>query len=884
MSTRNLDALFRPDTIALIGASNQVGSVGAVLARNLLGSGFKGAVWPVNPHETTIQGAPNFKSLTELASSPDLAVIATPPACVPNLIQTLGRMGCRAAIVITAGDNNFRANVLDAARPTLMRLVGPNCLGFLSPARGINASFAHMQPQSGSVALLSQSGAIATSMLDWATGHGIGFSHIVSLGDMADIDFGDLLDFLAQDAATRSILLYVEAITSARKFLSAARIAARAKPVIVVKAGRGKSGARAAASHTGALAGSDAVYSAAFQRAGLLRVDTLRELFDAAETLACGARPVGDRLTILTNGGGLGVIAADETERRGVRLATLSQPTMDALNTSMPPNWSHANPVDILGDASGARYSAALAALLKQSEQDAMLVINCPTGVADTLEAARAVITNRKGARGPPLLACWMGEATAAAPRELLRNAKIPTYETPEDAVRAFHHLVEFGRNQAALIEIPEPSQTPVPAQRSAAKGVIENALAQNRVLLSEIEAKSVLAAYGVPIVETHFAADAVGAAEIGAKIGGPVALKILSRDITHKSDVGGVRLNLEGAREIEAAAVAMLERVRRAAPTAQIDGFTVQAMITRPHAHELIVGIKEDQAFGPVIMFGQGGVAVEVLKDSQIGLPPLNSVLAHAMISRTRVAKLLGGYRDRPPADIRAVAGTLVAVSEMIIDLPEIEELDINPLLCDAAGVIALDARIVVRPDPQSPNRLAIRPYPSSLARDLTLADGAVVKLRPVRPEDAERLAEMGRRTSANDLRLRFHGVIHQIDAATAARLTQIDYDREMAIIAIAPDASAVGVVRIVFDPDFQSGEYAVIVRSDFQNLGLGRGLIDDIAAHARSRGAQCMWGDVLAENRRMIDLAHECGAELFRVASDPSLVRTTFSFGKRI
>lgn len=882
MTTRNFDALFEPEAIALIGASNRAGSVGAVLARNLRDGSFAGPLFMVNPRGDEILGQRSYASIAALPRAPDLAVIATPPETVPGIVRELGARGCRAAVVITAGltrANGLRQQVLDAAKPHLMRIIGPNCLGFLSPHIGLNASFAHLQAERGNIAFLTQSGAIATSILDWAKARGIGFSHIVSLGDMADVDFGDLLDFLALDPKTRAILLYVENVTQARKFMSAGRIAARAKPVIVVKGGRSDIGASAAASHSGAIAGADAVYDAAFRRAGMLRVGALRELFDAAETLSSGVRPRGARLTILTNGGGLGVLAADALDAFGGTLAPLGEDAKTKLDAALPANWSHANPIDILGDASGARYQAALEAVLAAREQDAVLVMNCPTGVSDSMEAAGAVLA-AKGARTyPPMLACWMGDATAQAPRRRLSEAGLPNYETPDEAVRAFMQLVEYGRNQAALMETPEAVAARGLESKARARAVIEGVLAEGRTLLTAPEASEVLAAYGVPIVEAHVAATPEAAAETAARLGFPVALKILSRDITHKSDVGGVRLGLADAAAVTRAAEEMAERAARLAPTARRDGFIVQRMIARPRAHELILGAHVDRTFGPVLLFGQGGIAVEILKDRIVGLPPLNTALARGMIARTNVFKLLSGYRDRPPADLDAIARTLVALSDLIVEIPEIDELDINPLLADENGVLALDARIVARPFVGEPTRrLSIGPYPAHLAHDITLLDGAVIHLRPIRPEDETALITLGERTEAEHMRLRFHGPMKGLSHALAARLSQIDYDREMALIALEPDGAIAGVVRIAFDPNFETGEYAIIVRSDRQGRGLGRALMREALAHARSRGVPALWGDVLEENRKMIELARELGAGVERVPEGMGVVRTHF------
>jgi acetyltransferase len=890
MTTRNLDALFRPRAIALVGASNEPGSVGSVLARNLLSGGFEGPVMPVNPHESAIRSTVNYRSIAELPAVPDLAVVATPPATVPGLIAELAERGCRAAVVITAGfgeggagaGSDLRRRMLEAGRPYLMRIVGPNCLGFISPRLGINASFAQLTPPAGDVAFVSQSGAVATTMLDIAAGAGFGFSHVISLGDMADVDFGDLLDYLARDPATRSILLYVESVAAARKFMSAGRIAARAKPVIVVKAGRSAAGAKAARSHTGALAGADPVYEAAFRRAGMLRVETLRELFDAAANLSAGVALNGERLAIVTNGGGLGVMAADALERSGGRLEPLSDALIARLDAVLPRAWSRGNPVDIIGDADGDRYARALGVLADAGEHDAILALNCPTGVGGA-GTANAVIAAAQEQGSPPILAAWIGEATAAPERRRLRAAGVPVYETPEDAAGAFRHMIERRRNQALLMEAPPAGPEPPAGAAEAGRALAQSVLADGRTLLTEPEAKRLLALFGAPVVETVTAADASAAGAAAAAMGGPVALKILSRDITHKSDVGGVRLDLEGEEAVRAAADAMRATVAERAPGARLDGFTVQRMVRRPRAVELIVGVADDSAFGPVLLVGQGGVAVEVLGDRAMGLPPLNTVLARDMIARTRVSRLLAGYRDVPPADVDAVVDTLVKLSALVVQVPEVVELDINPLLVDAEGAIALDARVVVRAadgDPQA--RLAIRPYPEAFVREADLSDGRRVILRPVRPADAAALADMIGRCSADDRRHGFLGAVAALPAEASARLTQIDYDRELVLLAVEPDApepAVFGFLRLAADPNFDTADFTLIVRTDVQRRGLGRRMLELGLAAAKARGVRQVVGDVLASSGAMIDLARSLGGALvgapggegFQIRFDP-------------
>ncbi|WP_404377603.1 GNAT family N-acetyltransferase [Vreelandella aquamarina] len=882
MSIRNLDALFSPSTIALIGASNRPGSVGAVLARNLLNGGFAGPILTVNPRERAIRSTLNYHTVSELPLAPDLAIIATPPDSVPGLIRELGARGCRAAVVITAGFGEgkradgqaLKQAILDAAKPFLMRIVGPNCLGVLAPHRGINASFAHLTPQKGEVAFVTQSGAVATAILDWAAARGIGFSHVVSLGAMSDVDFGDMLDYLALDPNTHAILLYVEAIREARKFLSAARMAARNKPVVVVKAGHSEAGAKAALSHTGALAGADAVYDAAFRRAGMLRVKTLDELFQAAGTLATGIRVKGDRLTILTNGGGIGVLAVDALASLNGHLAELSEATLARLDALLPPAWSHANPVDILGDAPGLRYAEALEALLSGKEADAILVMNCPTAVADSLEAAQAVV-DTLGERRPALLTCWLGEGAPAEARRLFAARAIPTYETPEQAIQAFGHLFSYRRNQQALMETPPPLLNNDYIDKLSANAVIDRVLEDGRTVLTEPEAVAVLSAYGIPTVSAMTVRTPEEASAAAKQLGFPVVLKILSRDISHKSDSGGVQLNLASPGAVKQAAEDMLVTIYQHAPGARLDGFSVQPMIRRPGAHELILGIAEDSLFGPIILFGQGGTAVELIGDRVIGLPPLNPLLAQEMIQSTRISRLLRGYRHRPAADMEAIKLSLIKLSQLVIELERVVELDINPLLADAAGVLALDARIVVRADPTQRPLLAIRPYPQHLEQTVETRNGQRYVLRPIRPEDEKALVEMLRHSSPDDIRLRFFAAIREFDHAFAARLTQIDYDREMAFIAMPLGTQdIVGVVRLSADPNKEKAEFAIMVRSDIKGSGLGYRLMQQMIDYARDIGLQQLFADVLRENHAMRDMAKAFGFEVQPISGDVDTV----------
>jgi len=880
MTIRNLDALFKPRSIAVIGASRRAGSVGAVLARNLFNGGFDGPVMPVNPKHRAVEGVLAYPDVDSLPLTPDLAVICTPPATVPDIVAQLAERGTRGAVVITAGFGEgddaegmaLRQRMLDAARPHLMRIIGPNCLGILVPRQGLNASFSHLAPPKGRLAFVTQSGAIVTSVLDWAERRGIGFSHMISLGDMADVDFGDLLDYLANDPETRAILLYVEAVTDARKFMSAARAAARMKPVIVVKSGRHAASAKAAASHTGALAGADAVYDAAFRRAGMLRVDTLGELFAAVETVATTELPEGDRLAILTNGGGIGVLATDALMDHEGHLAELSEETRSRLDAVLPRTWSHGNPVDIIGDAPGKRYADALAVLTGANEADAVLVLNCPTAVADSLDAAEAVVgevqRRARGGRRPTVLTCWVGEHTAQRARQRFADARIPSYTTPEGAVRAFMHVVNYRRSQEALLETPPSVPEVFTPDTRTARRLVADAAAAGREWLTEPEAKELLAAYGVSVVPTEVAADPDAAAAAADRLGYPAAVKILSADITHKSDVGGVVLDLEDAAQVHKAADAMQRRVRETYPNARLDGFSVQPMVRRAGSWELIAGFTEDAQFGPVVLFGQGGTAVEVIRDQALGLPPLNLKLAHDIISRTRIHRQLLGYRDRRPADLEAIALTLMRIAQIAADISQVRELDINPLLASHDGVIALDARVRIGDDDRGARRLAIRPYPRELEETISSDDGRDYLLRPILPEDEPALHRAFAQLTPEEIRMRFFAPISQLSHVAAARFTQIDYDREMALVITEPgrpagEAELFGVVHIHADPDNERAEYAVIVRHELTRRGLGRLLMQRVIDYARHRGIREIHGDVLRENRAMLTLCEQLGFE---------------------
>jgi acetyltransferase len=886
MSTYRLDKLFSPRSVAVVGASPRETSPGRAVLRNLGSAGFEGSVSLVNPRYGEIEGIKAVKTIQELRQAPDLIVIASPPRSVPGIVAAAGDKGVATAIIITAGLGHGEGSLADAceqaARATGLRLVGPNCLGVLSSRAKLNASFAARTPPAGELALVSQSGAIAAGLIEWSAAHDIGFSAAVSLGDKIDVDFGDLLDFFALDGATRAILLYIESINNARKFMSAARAAARIKPVVVVKSGRHAQGAKAAQTHTGALAGADAVYDAAFHRAGLLRVLDLDELFAAAETLG-RVRPFpGKRLAILTNGGGIGVLAVDRFADLGGILAALSSATMKKLDAALPLIWSRANPVDIAGDADATRYLAAFEALLEDRENDALLVMNVPTALASADAAARSIAacaqTYRNSVIRPkPIFAVWIGSSDATTP--IFEAAGIPSYATESDAVRGFMHLVRYRQVLEALMATPPSLAQDFKPDVAAARSVVENAVRRGRTWLDPLESTRLLAAYSIPIAPALLARngdEAAAAARPFLAEGLGVVAKILSPDIVHKSEVGGVRLNLTSERAVRDAVVDILARAQAVRPDARITGVTIHPMVLRLKARELIAGIADDPTFGPVIVFGRGGTAVEVIGDKALALPPLDLALARELIGRTRVSRVLKAYRDVPAADVDAVALLLVKLAQLAADLPELRELDLNPVLADQNGLIAVDARIAVAPveaarrGPPGHPRFAIRPYPKEWERRTELRDETKILVRPVRPEDEPLYGPFFAAVTQQDLRLRFFAPVKEFGHTFIVRFTQIDYARAMAFIAIEESSgNMLGVVRLHADANYERGEYAILVRSDLKGRGLGYLLMQMIIEYARAEGLKTIEGQVLAENTAMLAMCREIG---FSISPDPS------------
>ena len=894
MSTYRLDKLFSARSVAVIGASPRQSSSGRAVLANLRSAGFPGAIHLVNPRYDEIESVRAVKSYSDLPEAADVAVIGVPPPAVPDAVAAVAQKGTPVAIVITAGLGHGPASLAErceqTARASGLRLVGPNCLGVLVPRWKFNASFAASTPPAGDLCLISQSGAIAAGLVEWAAARGVGFSAIVSIGDSIDVDFADLLDYFAMDRATRAILLYVESIRDARKFMSAARAAARAKPVLVIKSGRHAQGAKAALTHTGALAGSDAVYDAAFRRAGLLRVLDLDELFAASETLGHLTALSGKRLAILTNGGGVGVLAVDRLVELGGDLAAISPATMQKLNAALPPIWSQANPVDIAGDADAARYAIALDRLLDDEANDAVLVMNVPTALASPAAAAKSVVAvaaqHRTGLLpSKPIFAMWIGQSDASA--KVFEDARIPSYATETAAVFGFTHLVRYQEARNLLMAVPASLPRDFAPNPDTVRPVLNAVLSEKRTWLDPAELSQVFSAYGIAVTPAVLALnpdEAVAAAKPFLAGGTPVVLKIQSPDIVHKSEVGGVRLNLANERAVREAADDILKKARAAKPNARITGVTVFPMIVRPKARELIVGVADDPTFGPVIAFGQGGTAVEVISDKALALPPLDLDLARGLIARTRVSRILKAYRNVPAADELAIELLLVKLSQLVADFPEIREIDLNPVLADETGVIAVDARMSLAPIAASQRgyrgnpRFAIRPYPAEWMRRMKLRDGTPILVRPVRPEDEPLYPPFFAAVTPQDLRLRFFAPVKDFSHTFIARFTQIDYARAMAFIAIDEASGAMlGVVRLHSDASYQSGEYAVLVRSDLKSHGLGWLLMQLVVEYARSEGLRTITGQVLRENAVMLDMCRELGFQIESDPQEPSTVLVT-------
>lgn len=884
-SLRHLDKIFRPGRVAVIGASDRPGSVGYTLFHNLIGSGYRGVVYPVNATREAVQGVHAYPSVAALPNTADLAVIATPAATVPALIRECGEAGIRGIIVISAGFREvgpagieLEQQILDErAKFPGMRIVGPNCLGIIVPDIGLNASFAAGTPKAGHIAFLSQSGALCTSVLDWALQEDIGFSYFVSIGNCLDVGFGELIDYFGQRPETKSMILYAESIRQSRQFMSAARAFARTKPIVAYKSGRFAESAAAAASHTGALAGEDAVYDAAFERAGIVRVSEIDDIFDCAELLARHKLPKGPRLAIVTNAGGPGVMATDSLIARDGQLAKISENTVNRLNEVLPPFWSHSNPIDVLGDADAERFAVATEIVLEDENVDSVLVILTPQAMTEPTETAQK-IGAIAGKTYKPVIAAWVGGRSVRQGLEILAQAQVPAYSTPEQGVRSFMHLVSYARNLQILYETPRDLPLRFNSDRQRLRGLFDNMLLSGQEILSEEMAKTLLEAYEIPVIKPYPAPSAEEAVEVASRIGYPVVLKILSPQITHKTDVNGVLLNLKNDEEVRAGFERIVASAREKMPHAVIEGVTVQRMFTAVHGVELIIGAKKDPTFGAAIMVGAGGIAAEVFRDRALGLPPLNERLARRMLESLHSWPLLQGYRGKPGVNIDQLIEVLMRMSYLVAECPEIKEIDINPLMATPDEMVALDARIVIDRElvgqPVKPySHLAIRPYPEEYVREVTFRDNQPGVLRPIKPEDEPLWHELLHNCSAESIRSRFQYLFKRTTHEMASRYCFLDYDREMAIVAEVERAGKrelIGVGRLVADPEHEDAEYAVLVADAWQDRGVGGRLTDYCLEIAKDWGLQRVVGRTTLDNSRMIALFENRGFEVHRDFDD--------------
>ncbi len=882
-----LSPLFEPQSVAIIGASETPSSIGNTLARNMLDSGYKGRLYFVNPRHKTVFGQPCFPSVGKIPQRLDLAVICTRAATVPAIIRACGLAGARNAIIIPGGFSEagndgvaLERAALDHARTHKLRLLGPNSLGIMRPGSGINLTFVNGSANPGTIGLISQSGALCAAIVDWALPNNVGFSSVISLGTSSDVDFGETLDYLVSDPKTENIFLYIEGIRNARHFMSALRAAARCKPVLLIKVGRHPAGEKAVHSHTGAVVGADDVFDAALRRAGVVRLSTVGQMYAAAQALFSHFRPRGNRLAIITNGGGPGVMAADHAADIDVPLARLTPVTSKKLNDILPPIWSKSNPLDIVGDADPARYAATLEACIGDANVDGVLIILTPQAMTDPTQVARTVIELAQKT-DKPLVTCWMGEEQVREARLLFKGAAIPTFRTPEPAVQLFSHISSYYRNQKLLMQTPAPHSDSVPPRLESARLLIETALADGRKTLGEMESKALLAAFHIPIAQAMVAHSAAEAKVLAQEIGLPVVMKIDSLQIAHKSEVGGVRLNLATLAAVQEAYREILDDVKLSQPQAVINGISIEPMVIKRNGRELMIGIAQDDIFGPFITLGPGGTGIEAGRERAVALPPLNSFLIADMFHSARAISCLEALRHIPPASMAAVEEVLLRVSEMVCELPWIERLEINPLMVDEQGAVAVDCRIVIAkiaPNIGRYDHMAIHPYPSHQTVTYQTADGRIVTIRPIMPEDANLEQEFVKELSAESKYFRFMNTIRELGQSQLIRLTQIDYDREMAFVATIDEDGhqvEVGVVRYATNPDGESCEFAIVVADAWQGKGLAGRLMALLIESARRRGLKVMTGDFLADNRRMIKFVSALGFILSQHPEDPGLKR---------
>jgi len=873
----NLDKIFNPKSVAVIGASDEEGSVGYALMKNFTESGFAGHVFPVNLKKTEVLGLKAYQSVEQVPEPVDLAVIATPARTVPDVLEQCGKAGINGIIIISAGFKEIgpegralEEKITEIKKKYKMRIVGPNCLGVIRPMLHLNATFISKMPKPGNIAFISQSGALGSAILDWAMHENIGFSNFISLGSMIDVDFGDLIDYFGTDPKTKSILMYIEGITDARKFMSAARHFARTKPIIVVKAGKFSESAKAAASHTGSLTGEDMIYDKAFKRAGMVRVEEIADLFNCAAVLGMQPIPRGPNLAIITNAGGPGVMATDALIAQGGTLAKLSDKTMETLNSILPHFWSRGNPIDILGDAKADRYRAVVEACLNDDNVDGIVIIYTAQAVAEPVEVAKSLVEliRNRTYQNKTILTSFMGFGAVEEANRVFVDNNIPTYSTPEQAIKTYQYMHQYKRNLELLYETPEELPTDVVPPKRPLLTVLRNVAAENREILTEAEAKTFLEYYNFPVVRTRTATTENDAALLASQLGYPVVLKILSPQITHKSDAGGVALDLTNENEVREAFKEVMQRAKQYDPDADILGVTVQPMIKR-QGYEVIIGAKADPLFGPVILFGMGGVGVELFKDFAIGIPPLNETLVRRMMEETKVYQLLKGFRNEPPANIKLLEEILVRFSQMLVDFPQLKEVDINPLFINEKEAFAFDARIVIDPDKvfkkfEPHQHLVVTPYPTKYETLWRLRDGRTVILRPIKPEDESMWLEMFQNFSEESIRYRFFQILKDTPHETRVRYCNIDYDREIAIVAELTEEGRkriLGVARVSIEPDGKTGEIAFIVADPWQGLGLGTKLVDYVLEICADMKLETIYAIMLADNYRAMGLMKKMG-----------------------
>ena len=883
-----LTSLFEPKTVAVIGASERENSVGSVIFRSILDSGFKGRLYPINPKHESIHGLAAYKSIEDIGARVELAVIATRPKTVPEIVEQCGRSGIKNIIIISAGFSEsghagaaLERKTLEIARSYGVRVLGPNCLGVIRPEIGLNATFARVTASEGNLALVSQSGAICSAVLDWAASNKVGFSSVISLGSTADVDFGEILDYLVYDNRTHYILLYIEGIRNSRRFMSALRSAARIKPIILLKAGRHAAGSAAVKVHSGMVAGSDIVFDAAVRRSGVVRVQNIGQLFYASKALASKFKPQGKRLAIITNGGGPGAMAADRAGDMDIPLAELSADTMKSLNTSLSPNWSRSNPIDIVGDASPAQYRDAILAAAQDEGVDGILVMLAPQAMTQPTEVAQSVI-EVSNTTPKAIIACWMGQEHVEEGRLAMENAGIPAFRMPETAVELYYHISTYYRNQTLLLQTPYGAASISPQETEGAKMLVEAVLQEHRKVLSEMESKAILRAFRIPVAQTMVARTPTEALLLAEQIGFPVAMKVDSPDLIRKSDAGGVRLNIVNASAVRNAYHDIIEVVQKRHPNARINGVSIEPYLARPNGRELMIGVERDPTFGPIITFGAGGTEVEIFSDRAVALPPLNQYLAQDLIRSTRAAMLLGEFRNMPPINMDALEDVLLHISEMVCELPWLQELDLNPLIVDENGAIAADARIVIDHAATTGDRyshMAIHPYPSHLEQEWEQPNGRVITIRPIRPEDAEMEQEFVKNLSDESKYYRFMDTLRELTQSMLVRFTQIDYDREMALVATLPEKDGktvqIAVARYVTNPDGETVEFALAVADAWQKHGIGRKLMSALIESARIKGYRAIVGDVLSQNTKMFRLMGSLGFTIHPHPDDPAVKR---------